>query len=159
MNKPSATPFHAFLVLSVLFSQKKEKICSYKHQKNRLQNRLYPSVCENQEDGEKTTENTEKPDPKPTPQKIPKSKLTYPLSPHIFKAAAFCKKNTTFPGIAVELHRDWQIMDELLATQKSFTQVLIFHANKWHTLYLQCINKESNCIYPFHRNNIFFLKM
>lgn len=61
-------------------------------------------MSENQEDREKTAENTEKLNPKPTPKKSPKSKLTYPLSPHILKVAAFCKKNTTFPGIAIELH-------------------------------------------------------
>lgn len=51
---------------------------------------------------------------------------------------AFCKKNT---GIAVEPHGDGQIMDELSATQTSLCQVLIFHANKLHTLYLQGIHK------------------
>lgn len=45
---------------------------------------------------EKTIENTEKSNPKPTPKQKPKSKLTYPLSPQILKAAAFCKrKNNT----------------------------------------------------------------
>lgn len=98
-------------------------------------------VYENQEGREKTTENTEKLNPKSTPKK-PQNAKSHTLCPHTsLKVAAFCKKNTTFPGIAGELHRDWQIMDELLAAQTSLCQVLIFHANKLHTLYSQRIHK------------------
>lgn len=87
---------------------------------------------------EKTTENTEKPNPKPTPKQKKTSRLTYPPSPQIFKVAAFFKKikQYSFTVTAADLYRDWRIMDELLTTQKSFCQVLIFHANKLHTLYL-----------------------
>lgn len=77
----------------MLLGQKEETIWNCKCQKKqRLQNALYASVSENQEE---VTENTEKPQPKPKPQTKPK--LTEPLSSQTLRFFASCKEKHVPP--------------------------------------------------------------